>query len=83
MVFTRFLIYRLETSACLLSSSLVSDSPVILLFSLRDALVLHRLPLYYERPTYYCFGSVVKSPVLYFSSRHNPVLYSLIRVAVS
>jgi hypothetical protein len=32
----------------------------------RDALVLHRLPLYYKRPTYYCYGLIVKSLVLYF-----------------
>jgi hypothetical protein len=55
--------------------------PIVLF---RDAWVLHCLPLYYKRPTYYCLGSVVKSPVLYFPpSRFNQVLYSLICVAVS
>jgi hypothetical protein len=50
----------------------------------RSALVLHCPPLYYKRPTYYCYGSVVKSPVLYLSpSRLNSVLCSLIRAAVS
>jgi hypothetical protein len=61
----------------------MSDNPVILLFSLGTLWYLHRLPLYYKRPTYYCLGSVLKSPVLYFSSRLNLVLYSLIRAAVS
>jgi hypothetical protein len=37
--------------------------PIVLF---RDALVLYCLPLYYKRVCYYCLGSVVKSPVLYF-----------------
>jgi hypothetical protein len=53
------------------------------IFPFGDALVLHRLPLYYKRPIYYCSGSVVKSPVLYSTSRLNPLLYSPIRAAVS
>jgi hypothetical protein len=51
-------------SIVLVPRALQPDYPIILF---RDALVLHRLPLYYKRSIYYCLGSVVKSPVLYFS----------------
>jgi hypothetical protein len=58
--------------------------PIILLFSVGTLGYLHRLPLYYKNPVYYCLGSVVKSPVLYpFLLISIKVLYSLIRAAVS
>ena len=41
---------------------------------------LCHLPLYYKRPIYYCLGSVVKSPVLYFSSHLNPKCFTLLFV---
>jgi hypothetical protein len=49
---------------CLIASCPVN--PIIPLFSLGMLWYLHRLPLYYKRLVYYCLGSVVKSPVLYF-----------------
>src|SRR5580693_4211014 len=59
-------------------------NPTIPLFSLGMLRYLHRLPLYYKRLVYYCLGSVVKSPVLYFSFLVSiAVLYSLIHAAVS
>jgi hypothetical protein len=45
----------------------MSLKPIILLFSIGTLRYLHRLPLYYKTLVYYCLGSVVKSPVLYFS----------------
>jgi hypothetical protein len=53
-------------------------NPIILLFSVGTLRYLHRLPLYYKRLVYYCLGSVVKSPVLYFSSRLNPKCFTLL-----
>jgi hypothetical protein len=52
----------------LLFSCRVFLKPIILLFSVGTLRYLHRLPLYYKSLVYYCLGSVVKSPVLYFST---------------
>jgi hypothetical protein len=50
---------------CLVASCPVN--PIIPLFSLGMFWYLHHLPLYYKKLVYCCLGSVVKSPVLYFS----------------
>ena len=65
--------YRISSSCCLKAVCLlffcrVFLKPIILLFSVGTLRYLHRLPLYYKSLVYYCLGSVVKSPVLYFST---------------
>jgi hypothetical protein len=54
--------------------------PIILLFSVGTLRYLHCLPLYYKSLVYYCLGSVVKSPVLYFSHSSQLKCFTLLFV---
>jgi hypothetical protein len=77
--------YRISSSCCLKAVCLLFFcrmflKPIILLFSVGTLGYLHRLPLYYKSLVYYCLGSVVKSPVLYFSYPLQSTSFTLLFV---